>query len=119
MVIGTYESLADSNILAETSVAFKAKPGFRTAEAELLFPFVTNGMLRTQIQDLLGNPQFDGPLASSTNRWNYSIYYSTLLIVTFDNDHVVKTEAVGFHGKSNGQQGGPGYPPQGVGSPDP
>ena len=100
MVVGIYESPADSNLLAETSAAFKAKPGFRTAEAEILLPFVTNGMLRTQIKDILGNPQIDGPLASSSNRWNYSIYYSTLLIVTFDNDRVVNTEAVGFNGKT-------------------
>ena len=96
MVIGIYESTANSNLLAETSAAFKAKPGFRTAEAKILLPHITNGMLRPQILDLLGEPQHDGPLVSSTNRWNYCVFYSTVLTITFENDRVVNTEATGF-----------------------
>ena len=96
MVIGIYESTADSNLLAETSAAFKAKPGFRTAEAKILLPLITNGMVRPQILDLLGEPQRDGPLGSSTNRWNYCVFYSTVLTITFENDRVENTEATGF-----------------------
>ena len=97
-------AFAQSNRISEASAVFKAKPGFRTEEAEVLFPLVTNGMPRTHVVELLGQPQWTGPLASSSNRWTYSVFYSTFLIVHFEKDHVVKTEAVGFNGKKPGGQ---------------
>jgi hypothetical protein len=90
------EALARSNGVAEASATFKSKPGARAREAGTLFALVTNGMPREQVVELLGQPEWTGTLASSSNRWTYSVVYNALLVVEFGDDRVVKTEAVGF-----------------------
>ncbi len=103
---------AETNRIAAASTVFRQRPGFRTKEARILFPALTNGMHRADVKTLLGDPEWKGVLASSSNEWTYSVFYSTLLVVHFTNDCIVKTEAVGFEPEQRtGQQQGGGYSP--------
>lgn len=75
---------------------FKAAPGNRSKEARMLAPMITPGMTRDQVRDILGErdkPKSDTP----NNTWVYSVFYSQLISVTFENGKVVKTEAVGIN----------------------
>ena len=85
--------------IQQASDSFKEHIGFRTKEAEMLFPFITNGMPRIEVERLLGRPKkYDGSWAAEAyaEEWNYSVFYSQHLDVTFKDDRVVSTTAVGF-----------------------
>ena len=75
---------------------FKASPGFRTKEARILAPMITQGMTKDQVRDILGEPDKEGALQSLDSVWNYSVFYSQVITVTFENDRVMKTEATGI-----------------------
>jgi outer membrane protein assembly factor BamE (lipoprotein component of BamABCDE complex) len=75
---------------------FKASPGFRTKEARILAPMITQGMTKDQVRDILGEPDKKGALQSLDSVGNYSVFYSQVITVTFENDRVMKTEATGI-----------------------
>ena len=75
---------------------FKASPGFRTKEARMLFPMITAGMTEEQVRNILGEPDKKGALASSDTVWNYTVFYSQAISVTFERGKVVKTEGTGI-----------------------
>ena len=81
---------------ANAKTLFKASPGFRTKEARMLAPMIKKGMTKDQVRELLGEPDKKGALASSDTRWNYTVFYSQCISVTFEEDIVVKTEATGI-----------------------
>ena len=75
---------------------FKASPGFRTKEARVLFPMIIPGMTKEEVRSILGEPEEKGVLASSDSIWNYSVFYSQLISVTFEKDKVVKSVGPGI-----------------------
>ena len=75
---------------------FKASPGFRTKEARMLLPVIVGGMTKEQVRSILGEPDRKGALASSDTVWNYTVFYSQSITVTFENNKVVKVEGAGI-----------------------
>ena len=75
---------------------FKASPGNRSKEARMLAPMITPDMTREQVREILGEPDKKGALASSETVWNYTVFYSQYISVTFDKNKVIKTAGVGI-----------------------
>jgi len=75
---------------------FKASPGNRSKEARMLAPMITPGMTKEQGRGILGEPDMKGALASSEIVWNYTVFYSQYISVTFEKDKVTKTTGVGI-----------------------
>ncbi|MBT7163798.1 MAG: outer membrane protein assembly factor BamE [Victivallales bacterium] len=82
--------------LAQVKAKFKASPGFRTKEARILAPMITRGMTRNQVREILGEPDKEGALASSDDIWHYTVFYSQLIAVVFENDRVIRTHGTGI-----------------------
>lgn len=80
----------------KTKVKFKTSPGFRTTEARLLAPLITQGMTKDLVREILGEPDKKGAMTSSDTVWNYTVFYSQAITVLFDKDKVLKTETVGI-----------------------
>ncbi len=75
---------------------FKASPGNRSKEARMLAPTITAGMTKKQVRDILGEPDKKGALASSETVWNYTVFYSQYISVTFEKDRVTRTVGIGI-----------------------
>lgn len=75
---------------------FKTSSGNRASEARLLAPVITPGMSRTQVKEILGEPDSKGALQSTPDRWNYTLFYSQSLSVLFRDDVVLRVEGTGL-----------------------
>ena len=75
---------------------FKASPGNRAEEAKMLAPLIKPGMTRSQVKDILGAPDAKGALKSTSDRWNYTLFYSQALSVTFKGDVVQNVSGTGI-----------------------
>src|SRR6185503_9134672 len=75
----------------EASLAFKASPHMRTEQAVILFPVVTNGMLRADVERLLGQPN-----GSDSNHCYYTIFYSQAWNLDFKDDRVISSRGESF-----------------------
>ncbi len=84
--------------IERASIDFKARPGFRTKETEILLPLITNGTRKVDVKRLLGEPDRRG---STSGYWFYTVFYSQALGVRFADDKVVSVTAIGF--KADGE----------------
>lgn len=73
----TMEGISMEAEIKTASEAFKIQPQDRRNAAKTLLPVICIGMSDLNIEDLLGEPDY--------KYWEYSLFYSSVLTVKFDN----------------------------------